>query len=56
MLSNIDEAFDMSFKHAFISTASSNLVTSEILSNYSTIETLSPDLDGLSNLSSGMIH
>jgi uncharacterized Zn-finger protein len=53
MLSNIDEAFLLSLKNEFGSNSSSTLVASELLSTYSSIETLSPELDGLSSISTG---
>ena len=53
MLSNIDEAFLLSLKSDFGSHSSSNLVSTELLPSYSPIETLSPELEGLSNISSG---
>lgn len=54
MLSNIDEVFVMNFKNDFASSSSSTIVASELLTSYSTIDSLSPELDALSNLSSSL--
>ncbi|CAF0943285.1 unnamed protein product [Adineta steineri] len=51
MLSNIDEAFLLSLKNEFGSNSSSTFVSSELLSSYSPIETLTSELDCFPNIS-----
>jgi hypothetical protein len=53
MLSNIDEVFLLSFKNEFASNSSSTIGSSELLSNYSPIETLTSELDCLPTISQG---
>jgi hypothetical protein len=55
MLSHIDEVFLLSLKNEFNSNSSSTLVSSELLSNYSPIETLTSELDCLPTISQGKI-
>ncbi|CAF4234148.1 unnamed protein product, partial [Rotaria sordida] len=51
MLSNIDETFLLNLKNEFNSNSSSTFVSSELLTSYSPIETLTSELDCLPNLS-----
>ena len=55
MLSHIDEVFLLGLKNEFTSNSSSTLVSSELLPNYSPIETLTSELDCLPNISQGKI-
>lgn len=56
MLSNIDDTFLSSLKNEFNSNSSSTYGSSEVLSGYSPIETLTADFDCLPNLSQGKIY
>jgi hypothetical protein len=53
MLSNIDEAFLLSLKNEFVSNSLPTLISPELLSNYSPINTLTSELDCLPTISQG---
>jgi hypothetical protein len=53
MSSNIDEAFFLSLKNEFGLNSSSTFASSELLSSYSPIETLTSELDCLPTISQG---
>jgi hypothetical protein len=55
MLSHIDEVFLLNLKNEFTPNSSLTLASSELLTSYSPIESLSTELDCLPTISQGRI-
>ena len=55
MLSHIDDVFLLSLKNEYPSNSSSTLPSTDLLANYSPMETLTSELDCLPTISQGKI-